>query len=177
MRRLAIVAPILSLPFQSVLAARAQSSKRAAVQHAPKRKADPVKDMVVAIAMNTLRPDEGLFDACRRASFKTLAWGLYSARATIALAKSEYETDAEFKGRQHKLEDLLNAQGQVVVCQALNDNDDAPFTYNADRGVFSGSFAAHQNVWREIKRTGVTYHAREWVYGPPSPLQWTSNTT
>jgi hypothetical protein len=64
------------------------------------------------------------------------------------------ETQAEFDARRGKLEDTLNGQGDLVVCQPLDDNEDAPFTYDAEREVFTGSFDAHQNVWRDVKRTG-----------------------
>jgi hypothetical protein len=110
--------------------------------------------MVVAISVNTLRPGEGLYDACKRVSFKSLAWGLYGARDRITLDKSEYETATEFSDRRGKLEGIINQQGQIVICQPLDDNEDAPFRYDADREVFIGTFDQHQNVWRDVKRTG-----------------------
>ena len=40
------------------------------------------------------------------------------------------------------------------MCQPLDDNEDAPFAYDADRQVFSGSFLAQQNVWRDVRKVG-----------------------
>ncbi|MBB3348341.1 hypothetical protein [Sphingomonas sp. BK069] len=126
----------------------ARSSARAAT------KADPVKDLVLAIAVNQRRDGESLFAACERSSFQTLAWTLDAMRTRIALEKGEYETEAEFGVRRRKLEDALNQDRELVVCQPLDDNEDAPFRYDAERQVFAGTFSRHQNVWRDVKRTG-----------------------
>lgn len=117
-------------------------------------KPDPVRLLVGAIAMNSIESGEDLQVACARSDFKTLAWALEGVRSRVAIAKGEYETQAEFDARKGKLEDTLNGQGDIVVCQPLDDNEDAPFTYDAEREVFAGSFDAHQNVWRDVKRTG-----------------------
>lgn len=155
MRRAVVIAAIASLwPLAGTTPAPGAAVKKRPVARAPIRKADPIGDMVVAIAVNTLGPGEGLYDACKRVSFKSLAWGLYGARGRITLDKSEYETAAEFGDRLGKMEDLLNQRGQIVICQPLDDNEDAPFRYDADREVFVGTFDEHQNVWRDVKRTG-----------------------
>ncbi len=76
----------------------------------------------------------------------------------IALKKGEYEIEAEieaeFATRRRKLEDVLNGETQLVVCQPLDDSEDAPFRYDPEREVFTGTFLSHRNVWRDVKRTG-----------------------
>lgn len=117
-------------------------------------KPDPAQTLVGAISLNTLAPGESVYAACAHSSFKTLAWGLAGVDGKISLEKSEFETDAEFAGRRGKLEDALNGIGLIVVCQPLEDNEDAPFRYDAEREMFVGSFSGHQNVWRDVRKTG-----------------------
>ena len=133
-------------------AQKRRPASRAAARTVPKP--DPVGNLLGAIALNRLREGETLFAACERSSFKTLAWALDGMRSRIALEKGEYETEAEFATRRRKLEDVLNGEGQLVVCQPLDDNEDAPFRYDPEHEVFAGTFLTHQNVWRDIKRTG-----------------------
>jgi hypothetical protein len=133
-------------------AQKRRAASRPAARTAPRP--DPVGNLVGAIALNQLREGETLFAACERSSFKTLAWALDGMRSRIALKKGEYETEAEFATRRRKLEDVLNGEGRLVVCQPLDDNEDAPFRYDPEREVFAGTFLTHQNVWRDVKRTG-----------------------
>lgn len=109
---------------------------------------------MTAVALNSVKPGEDLYSACRRSSFKLLAWALYGARKRVSIEKSEYETEVEFQARKAKLESLINFRGDIIVCQPLDDNEDAPFTYDAEAQAFKGTFRAHQNVWRDVKRTG-----------------------
>lgn len=136
--------------------AAAQTQKRAPAAQARRTapKPDPVRLLINAIEMNSVRPGEDLQAACARSDFKTLAWALEGVRSQVAIVKGEYETQAEFDARKGELEEILNGQGTIVVCQPLDDNEDAPFAYDAEREVFAGSFDAHQNVWRDVKRTG-----------------------
>lgn len=120
----------------------------------PTPKPDAVASLVGALSLNTVQPGQDLFVACEGSSFQALAWGLHGIKDRIAVAKGEYETEAEFSERRRKLEEALNQVGRVVVCQPLDDNEDAPFSYDADREVFRGTFNTRQNVWRDVKRTG-----------------------
>ncbi|MEI9852021.1 MAG: hypothetical protein WDN24_15570 [Sphingomonas sp.] len=124
---------------------------------APKKatpKPDPIRMMLGAISMNSVRPDEDLHATCRRSDFKLLAWGLEGMKDRIQLEKGEYETAAEFGERRGKLEGLINQGSDVVVCQPIDDNEDAPFRYDPENEKFAGSFKSRQNVWRDVKRTG-----------------------
>lgn len=148
---------VVALPTLATLsAAAAQTHKRAPAPQARRAapKPDPVRLLIGAIAMNSVGSGEDLQAACARSDFKTLAWALEGVRSKVAIAKGEYETQAEFDARRGKLEEALNGQGDIVVCQPLDNNEDAPFTYDPEREVFAGSFDAHQNVWRDVKRTG-----------------------
>jgi hypothetical protein len=129
-------------------AAPAKRSAHRAAAH------DPIGTLVTAVTVNSVKPGADLYAACRRSSFKLLAWSLYGARNRLSIEKSEYETEAEFQARKAKLESLINFQGDIIVCQPLDDNEDAPFTYDAETQAFKGTFRTHQNVWRDIKRTG-----------------------
>ena len=73
-------------------------------------------------------------------------------RSRINSPKGEFETNAEYAERTGKIESALNPADPVIICQPLDDNEDAPFEYNANRQVFKGSFRPHQNVWRDVKR-------------------------
>lgn len=137
--------------------ADADAQKRRTTPRATARtasKPDPVAALAGAIELNRLRDAEPLFTACERSSFKTLAWALDGVRSRIALEKGEYETEAEYAVRRRKMEDVLNGESRLIVCQPLDDNEDAPFRYDPEREVFAGTFAAHQNVWRDVKRVG-----------------------
>ena len=150
----ALIAGMLMLasPSADAVAQKRRTATRPAGKAAVK--SDPVGDLVLAIQINQLRDGETLFAACQRSSFKTLAWALNGMRSRIALEKGEYETEAEFATRRRKLEDVVNQGGEIVVCQPLDDNEDAPFRYDPERELFKGSFVTHQNVWRDVKRTG-----------------------
>ncbi len=149
---LGILVAAAAAAYGSADAQKRRATPRSAARPTPKP--DPVGNLVGAIALNQLREGETLFAACERSSFKTLAWALDGVRSRIALEKGEYETEAEFATRRRKLEDVLNGGAQLVVCQPLDDNEDAPFRYDPEREVFTGTFLTHQNVWRDVKRTG-----------------------
>lgn len=125
-------------------------------RHATNRSAtaDPVANLAAAVVVNRADMYPDLYHACRGSNFKALAWGLRGVEATLSRPKGEFETDAEFAERKLKLELLVNQKHQLVVCQPLDDNEDAPFEYDADNEKFEGSFRAHQNIWRDVKRTG-----------------------
>lgn len=129
---------------------------RAAAKSAPRAapKPNPIATLVGALSLNSVKPGEDLYAACDRANFQALAWALDGVKDRIALEKSGYETEAEFGERRGKLEGAMSEVGQVVVCQPLDDNEDAPFSYDAEREVFRGTFDARQNVWRDVKRLG-----------------------
>lgn len=135
--------------------AQKRAAKRPVTRAKPAAKPDPVSVLVTAIRANSLGGAGDLFAACEAADFKLLAWGLEGLKERIAVEKSEYETQEEFDARRTKLEDALNPDGDIVICQPLDDNEDAPFRYDAEREVFVGSFDAHQNVWRDFKKTGT----------------------
>lgn len=115
--------------------------------------------MLTGIYFNIVRPGQPLNATCSAANFKALAYGLFGVKSKIAFDKSEYETATEFETRQTTVENIINEQGILAVCQPLDDNEDAPFAYNAERQIFSGSFKAYQNVWRDSKSLG-SYRSR-----------------
>ena len=135
--------------------AQKRPAKRPTPAVKPAPKPDPIRLLVIAVAMNSPAADADLYSACKRANFKYLSVGLQGVADRIVVEKSEYETGAEFAARREKLEDGLNQDNDVIFCQPLNDNEDAPFDYDAEREIFSGSFNKHQNVWREVKKTGT----------------------
>jgi hypothetical protein len=45
-------------------------------------------------------------------------------------------------------------ENQIIICQPLNENEDAPFQYKADIESFEGSLSPSQNVWRDVKDLG-----------------------
>ena len=117
-------------------------------------KPSPIDIAAAAIFKNSADPSVNLHAACARSDFKFLALGLQGIGSGITPEKSEYETAAEYAERVRKLEALLNPANPIIVCQPLDDNEDAPFEYDAERQVFKGSFRSHENVWRDVKRLG-----------------------
>lgn len=149
----ASAAAILALAATPSLAQK-RPAKRPAPAAKPAPKPDPIRLLVTAVAMNSAAADTDLYSACKRANFKYLAIGLEGLKDKIVPEKSEYETETEFAARREKLENGINQDNDVIFCQPLNDNEDAPFDYDAEREIFSGSFVKHQNVWRDVKKTG-----------------------
>lgn len=154
MRNILLVSAISLCLLANPAQAQKRAAKRPVTRAKPAPKPDPVRVLVGAIARNSLSVSGDMFAACEASDIKLLAWGLEGVRDKIALEKSEYETQEEFNARRTKLEDALNPDGDIVICQPLDDNEDAPFRYEAEREVFAGSFKAHQNVWRDVKKTG-----------------------
>ncbi|HUD91472.1 hypothetical protein [Sphingobium sp.] len=68
--------------------------------------------------------------------------------------KSEYEKQSEFDERRTKMDPVLNPFGQLIVCQSVDDNDDAPFNYNAESESFTGSFKFRLLADLDFKKTG-----------------------
>ena len=152
MTRLVIAGAMISgLALIACPAGYAKPSQRATHRAA---RPDPIKNAVLAIALNSADPQANLHQACGASDFKVLAWGLEGIRSRISLTKGEFETDAEFAERTGKIEGALNGQARIIVCQPLDDNEDAPFQYDPERQVFKGSFRSNQNVWRDVKRIG-----------------------
>jgi TonB family protein len=143
-----LLACIVLGAFAAPLSAKTSPTKHTAVN------ADPIKVLVGSIFLNSVDSSANLYRGCNQADFKSLAWGLKGVESKISISKSEYETDAEFQARKQKAESIINAGRKIIVCQPLDDNEDTPFDYDADKGVFKGSFNFHQNVWRDTKRLG-----------------------
>ena len=137
----------------SVAVTPLQGKQLARTAHRPAR-SQAISNAVTAILLNSDAPGDDLHRACARTNFKLLALGLAGVRAGLSQPKSEFETNAEYADRTQKLESVVNGPNPVIICQPLNDNDDAPFTYDADRQMFNGTFGAHQNVWRDVKGLG-----------------------
>ncbi len=150
------IVAIAAFSLLAVLPSSAAQSKRStgAAAH-PAPKVDPARILVGTVMANSVSSTSDLYQACKKASFKSLAWALYQMKDAVAPAKGEYETAAEFQARVSKLTDAINGSGEIIVCQPLNDNDDAPFAYDADAAAFKGSFRSNFNVWRDAKRTGA----------------------
>ena len=118
-------------------------------------KLSPTAVLVGNVMLNSVAPGADLYQACKKSSFKTLSWAFYQLRSSLSPEKGEYETSGEYEARVQRLTSAINGSGEIIVCQPLNDNEDAPFAYDADSGVFKGSFRNQFNVWRDIKRTGT----------------------
>lgn len=137
---------------QSAIAAPAKRpvAKRAA---APAKVPTPVEVLAHHLAQNSLAAGENIADACRRTDFKLLATALSMNSDLLHQAKGEYETSEQFNERVGKLSTAVNG-GEAIYCQPLDDNEDLPFSYNADLQRFEASFDRNQNVWRDIKQLG-----------------------
>jgi TonB family protein len=138
-------------------ATRSQPRARPAKGHSPvgaQSRQKSIDALITAMEINSVRPGGDIYQVCRLDGFKALAWALRDNRNWLRLEKSEFETEAEFRQRTTKLENTINGLGEVVVCQPLDDNEDAPFTYKAEEQLFEGSFQSHQNVWLDTKRVG-----------------------
>jgi hypothetical protein len=146
----ALAAAVLLLTFPAE-AAFAKSPTRSS---GAKANSDPVENLGAAIVLNRLDTYSDLYHACRGSNFKAMAWALKGVESRISPPKGEFEKDLEFSDRKRKLEDAINQGHPLVVCQPLDDNEDAPFEYDADNEQFKGSFKTHQNVWRDVRRTG-----------------------
>jgi TonB family protein len=120
----------------------------------PAKRVSAIDALLSAVASNSVAPGGDLYTVCERDGFKMLAWALWENRNWLRREKSEFETQAEYEARTRRVENALNGFGEVVVCQPLDDNEDAPFTYRAEDQHFEGSFREHQNVWRDSKRLG-----------------------
>lgn len=107
-----------------------------------------------ALTLNTIKPGDDVFAACRQSDFKTLALVFAKVKYNYVVEKGEFETEAEFGARRVQAEAAMNSVGDLIVCQPLNDNEDAPFEYDADSERFIGRFKLHQNVWRDSKALG-----------------------
>lgn len=160
-----VINALIALGLLGVCAAPSVAAPKKATH--PQVKRDPLRDAAAAIMLNTVDPKSNLHDACRRADFKLLALGLEGIQSKINQPKGEFETAAEHQEHTAALEEALNRSGPVIVCQPLNDNEDAPFEYNAESQLFHGTIAAHQNVWRDSKplgsyigRTAMNVHFR-----------------
>ena len=137
----------LVAPTQLVGKTGPAASKRA-------QKTDWAQPLARALQLNSESSYPTLYEACERSDFAALATALSVARSRIAPDKNEFWSDTEFAAIRRQAEDTVNVRGRLLVCQPLNDNEDAPFVYDANRDAFAGEFIADQNVWREFKRTG-----------------------
>jgi TonB family protein len=119
----------------------------------PTPKPSNIDVLVAQLADNSIEDGDNLADACRQASFKNLAIALNMNAKLLTEPRGEFETAEEYQGRASKIAGALNVR-QMIMCQPLDDNEDAPFQYNADEEAFAGSFSKRQNVWRDVKQLG-----------------------
>lgn len=119
----------------------------------PQPKIDPVKALILMKDVNRYHSSEDLSAACRRSNFQGLAYALSLNESWLKTEKREFETSDEFSQRAEKLTSLIGGD-QILVCQPLNDNEDAPFEYKADIQKFSGAVHSAQNIWRDRKQLG-----------------------
>lgn len=127
----------------------------AARKAAPKAqpKIDPIKALVLMQAANRYHDGEDLAVACRRTNFKGLSYALTMNSSWLNSAKREFETSEEYADRSGKVATLMGGS-QIIICQPLNQNEDAPFDYKADIEHFAGTLSPNQNVWRDVKQLG-----------------------
>jgi hypothetical protein len=151
MRRVRLFATLVALHASALSALEAKTPRNTAHRQS---RADPLANAAAAIFLNSASREGNLQRACSRSDFKLLALGLEGIHSRINHTKGEFETEAEFADRTHKIENILNGANPIIICQSLDDNSDAPFEYDADHELFKGSFATHQNVWRDVKRLG-----------------------
>lgn len=119
----------------------------------PQPKIDPVRALVVLQDANRYDEGENLAAACRRTNFEGLAYALSLNESWLNNQKAEFETSDEYAQRSGKLADALGGV-PIIICQPLNDNEDAPFSYKADSEQFEGRLSTNQNVWRDVKQLG-----------------------
>lgn len=122
------------------LGAATPAKHRAAAPVKGVEKPDPVKGLAAQLVINSVTPADNLWAKCLKSNFKGLAAALDAARERISSKKGEFETQDQFTSRTRKIEDIVNEQGQIIICQDLSDNKDATFIYDADSESFSGSF-------------------------------------
>lgn len=144
---------------QPILAAPPKKRAPAKTVMRPAPRASATDLLVGAIALNTVKPSDNLLQACRKANFKMMAAAFGNVERQLTIEKSEFETAQEFAARKDKLENAISSLGDVIVCQPLLDNEDAPFIYDAESEHFVGTFHMNQNVWRDVKQLG-TYVSR-----------------
>lgn len=118
----------------------------------------PSEALAAQLYLSRYQPGENLAEACRRASFKNLAFALNMNASTISTPKQEFETSEQYAARAGRLSSILAAD-PVVICESLDDNPDVTFTYQADQARFDGSFLKSHNVWRDVKQLG-SYRSR-----------------
>lgn len=142
--------------------ASAQRAKSRGTRPAATKKAapvDPIKAASYALATNSVSDQSKLYEACAGSNVKALLFGLEGIKQILEAEKGEFETQAAFDARVAGLSDVVNGGRQMIVCQGLDDNEDVPFRYNADKEVFTGSFDKRLRADLDWKKTG-TYVSR-----------------
>lgn len=115
-------------------------------------------DMLVNLLFANFYTGEEQFADCGPKDFHNLALAMNLNRDTLRTERGEFESSEEYAGRVEKLAGVM-AGKSIVICERLNDNEDAPFAYDADGQLFRGSFQDHHNVWRDGKSLG-TYRGK-----------------
>lgn len=79
-------------------------------------------------------------------------------RDLLTHEKGEFMTSDEYGELIGQLATFMEAK-PIIFCESLNDNEDIPFKYNADLGIFEGGTTPSHNVWRDVKQLG-TYRSK-----------------
>lgn len=108
--------------------------------------------LATALIINRYSEGDG-FKGCTPERFSHLASALDANSNILHSEKGEFETTQEFESRLSGVHKTLQ-EDSIVICEPLDDNSDVPFVFNADRGVFSGSFRTEHLIYRDSKNLG-----------------------
>jgi len=141
-------------------ASSAGSPPRKPVKHGvAKPKPTPSQILVNAVVVNSVPEGADLYNGCMHANAKALLWGLSGVFEKAPFIRNEFETLDAFDARRRQMESALSSQGNIIICEYLNDNDDVSFKYNADLKRFSGSFSKKLRAALDWKNAG-TYRSK-----------------
>jgi hypothetical protein len=126
----------------------------APARHTQSSATDPMGRLKLAINKSDLRRYSDLNQACENADFRALAVGLNGAWKALARSKTEYESDAEYRAFVTKIENSVNGEAQIIVCQPLTQERYSSFKYDAERERFIGRFSPSVTIHFDRKAAG-----------------------
>lgn len=149
---------VMALMLSFLGAEAIEAATKRAVRRAAPAKPSSTSVLATQLVLNSYRPEVDLGTACNVASFKNLAIAMNMNRSLLTREKGEFMTSDQYGELVSKRAAFMEAK-PIIFCESLDDNEDVPFKYNADSGVFDGSTTPSHNVWRDVKQLG-TYRSK-----------------
>jgi hypothetical protein len=144
---------LASLSLNLAVAKTAPKKARASAKAiAPRIK--PIDALINGIFLNSVVDQTSLYQRCLDSNVKAMLWVLEGYKDKLSIEKSEFETDVEFLVRKDKLDNALNGNRTIIVCQSVIDNEDVSFNYKAEERHFVGSFSSNLRADLDWKKTG-----------------------